>query len=510
MLDPVAALDGRRRVRRGPGVLPVPVAGARNLELLATLDGGDGGRIDEVARRGRPGRPRRRPRARLLPRHAPAARARRGAPAVGRGCSCSTSPRPGSTRPGCATCARSSRRLAGEGITVLLSSHLMGEVEALCNRVAILQRRAGSATRATLAELLARSDGRYRLEATDPGARSRRLPGHRGHPRRHLADGLGSVRGRRDAAPRRSRSRSPRPGSASTRSCPAGGLEELFFDLTEPAARHDRAGLRMGAAQARGAAADVPRPGRRRRSRRCVLVVAIEVHAARRRPTRASPFFLRFAVESGLRRAASDAALRGALPVPARDGARRRRHRRGRGSQPHAEDDPHPLGTSRSAIFAAKVVAAFAYVLAAVVVDGRRRHVAGGVASGFDPLPTFSTVISPSRALALVVGSFAVYAMPVLALAAIGILLSTVSRNSAAAVVGTLLVALLEQLTQIVPVLDSARRPAVDADGPARRLGDALPHAARLGPDRPRRLRVSWCMPCRRWSSRGHTSCAAT
>jgi ABC-2 type transport system permease protein len=45
--------------------------------------------------------------------------------------------------------------------------------------------------------------------------------------------------------------------------------------------------------------------------------------------------------------------------------------------------------------------------------------------------------------------------MPVLALAAVGILLSTLSRNSAAAVVGTLMVALVEQLTQIVPVLDA-------------------------------------------------------
>ena len=32
------------------------------------------------------------------------------------------------------------RRLAGEGITVLLSSHLLAEVEELCNRVAIIRR----------------------------------------------------------------------------------------------------------------------------------------------------------------------------------------------------------------------------------------------------------------------------------------------------------------------------------------------------------------------------------
>src|SRR5207248_4090408 len=32
------------------------------------------------------------------------------------------------------------RRLAGEGITILLSSHLLYEVEDLCNRVAIIRR----------------------------------------------------------------------------------------------------------------------------------------------------------------------------------------------------------------------------------------------------------------------------------------------------------------------------------------------------------------------------------
>ena len=39
------------------------------------------------------------------------------------------------------------RRLADQGITVLLSSHLMAEVEELCNRVAII-RSAPFATRA--------------------------------------------------------------------------------------------------------------------------------------------------------------------------------------------------------------------------------------------------------------------------------------------------------------------------------------------------------------------------
>ena len=59
------------------------------------------------------------------------------------------------------------RRLASEGMTVLLSSHLMTEVEELCNRVAIIS--AGRIIReSTLRELLSTATGSYRLEVTDP------------------------------------------------------------------------------------------------------------------------------------------------------------------------------------------------------------------------------------------------------------------------------------------------------------------------------------------------------
>jgi ABC-2 type transport system permease protein len=182
------------------------------------------------------------------------------------------------------------------------------------------------------------------------------------------------------------------------------------------------------------------------------LAIAIVVHPPQ--PTDAGiPFFLRFAVESGFAIPLL-ALLFSALflfPLVTALVA---------GDIVAAEDGNRTLktiltrSTSRSSIFAAKVAAAFAYVLCAVAAMGVAGTIAGGIASGFHPLPTFSTVISPSKALALIVGSFAVYAMPALGLAAVGILLSTVSRNSAAAVVGTLMVALLEQLTQIVPVLD--------------------------------------------------------
>ena len=59
------------------------------------------------------------------------------------------------------------RRLAGQGITILLSSHLLAEVEEVCDRVAIIDHGrivyAGS-----LSELHASAPPRYRLETTDP------------------------------------------------------------------------------------------------------------------------------------------------------------------------------------------------------------------------------------------------------------------------------------------------------------------------------------------------------
>jgi len=50
-----------------------------------------------------------------------------------------------------------------------------------------------------------------------------------------------------------------------------------------------------------------------------------------------------------------------------------------------------------------------------------------------------------------------VYLIPIFAVASIGLLLSTVTRNSAAAVVGTLMVSLLLQLVGILPGLGGVR-----------------------------------------------------
>jgi ABC-2 type transport system ATP-binding protein len=59
------------------------------------------------------------------------------------------------------------RRLADEGITVLLSSHLLGEVEELCNRVAII-RKGKIVYEGSLRELLATAAAEYRLRSNEP------------------------------------------------------------------------------------------------------------------------------------------------------------------------------------------------------------------------------------------------------------------------------------------------------------------------------------------------------
>ena len=58
------------------------------------------------------------------------------------------------------------RRLADDGMTVVLSSHLMSEVEELCNRVAIISN-GRIIQESALHDLLASAAGLYRLDVTD-------------------------------------------------------------------------------------------------------------------------------------------------------------------------------------------------------------------------------------------------------------------------------------------------------------------------------------------------------
>jgi ABC-2 type transport system ATP-binding protein len=58
------------------------------------------------------------------------------------------------------------KRLAADGITILLSSHILAEVEELCNRVAII-RRGSVIYEGRLDALLRSAGGEYRLRTTD-------------------------------------------------------------------------------------------------------------------------------------------------------------------------------------------------------------------------------------------------------------------------------------------------------------------------------------------------------
>jgi ABC-2 type transport system permease protein len=108
----------------------------------------------------------------------------------------------------------------------------------------------------------------------------------------------------------------------------------------------------------------------------------------------------------------------------------------------------------RGEVFAGKTLATVTYAAAAIFLSGAVAAGAGSIVSGFNPLVTLSgNTVSATSALGLVGASLLVYFIPILAIACIGLLLSTITRNSAAAVVGTLMVSLIIQLIGIVPGL---------------------------------------------------------
>ena len=107
-------------------------------------------------------------------------------------------------------------------------------------------------------------------------------------------------------------------------------------------------------------------------------------------------------------------------------------------------------------VFAGKVLAAFTYTFAILFVYVGIALAAGGLAWGFDPLTTLSgTTIGPGRALLLTGAGTLAYLLPMSAIAAIAILLSTLTRNSAAAVVGTLMVSIFVQIIGSISALDA-------------------------------------------------------
>ncbi len=109
-------------------------------------------------------------------------------------------------------------------------------------------------------------------------------------------------------------------------------------------------------------------------------------------------------------------------------------------------------------IFVAKVLAAFTYAFVALVIYVGVGLVIGGMIWGFDPLISLSgSQIPVDRSLSLIGGTVLAYFLPTMAVASLAILLSTVTRNSAAAVVATLMLSLIMQLLGIISALDFVR-----------------------------------------------------
>jgi ABC-2 type transport system ATP-binding protein len=124
------------------------------------------------------------------------------------------------------------RRLADQGMTVLLSSHIMAEVEELCDRVAIV--RSGKVVHeGSLAELIATTGGRYELRTTDDERAleiARAEPGVEEVARKEHA--LGLVAG--EAAVARLSIALGEAGVGIHALVPrTASLEELFFRMTE-------------------------------------------------------------------------------------------------------------------------------------------------------------------------------------------------------------------------------------------------------------------------------------
>ena len=108
----------------------------------------------------------------------------------------------------------------------------------------------------------------------------------------------------------------------------------------------------------------------------------------------------------------------------------------------------------RGQVFAAKTLAAMSYAAIATYLSAAVATIAGVASWGFSSVTTYSgTVVSAPKGLLLVFAANSAYLIPLMAVVCIGILLSTVTHNSAAAVVGTVGVTLVLAIVAQIPGL---------------------------------------------------------
>ena len=124
------------------------------------------------------------------------------------------------------------RGLAGEGMTIFLSSHLLAEVEELCDRVAII--RSGRIVyEGSLADLHATAPGLYRLRTTDDAAALRVCRSAPGVHSVGLEDGTIVFTADEESVVALSRALVQRGLGIRSLVPSTATLESLFFELTE-------------------------------------------------------------------------------------------------------------------------------------------------------------------------------------------------------------------------------------------------------------------------------------
>ena len=112
----------------------------------------------------------------------------------------------------------------------------------------------------------------------------------------------------------------------------------------------------------------------------------------------------------------------------------------------------------RGQVFAAKTLAAMTYAVIALYISAAVGTIAGVSAWGLRSIVTLSgTRVPASEALLLIVAGNACYLIPLFAVVSIGVFLSTVTRNSAAAVVATIGIVLLLYILAQIPGLEGLR-----------------------------------------------------
>ncbi|HEV3071178.1 MAG TPA: ABC transporter permease subunit [Solirubrobacteraceae bacterium] len=113
---------------------------------------------------------------------------------------------------------------------------------------------------------------------------------------------------------------------------------------------------------------------------------------------------------------------------------------------------------NRGQVFAAKALAGVTYAAIAVFVSAAVATIGGILSWGFNQITTYSgTKVSAWEGLLLVFAANACYLIPLLTVVGIGVLLSTTTHNSAAAVVGTVGFTIVLFIVAQIPGLEAIK-----------------------------------------------------